>query len=131
MLFDPSPVTWMLFTFWFVVYWILGGVVFAIIASTRFIHTRKAVFSCVFTGGSVLAAYGAAVLGLLLARPDGARCPARVTADGVFYDVATVRLQDVLMCDAQSIMMAGGLFFALLLALGMVALLVARVEKRM
>ena len=130
MLLDPSSVTWMLFTFWFVVYWILGGVVFAIIAATRFIHTRKAVFSCVFTGGSVFAAYGAAVLGLMLARPNGARCSAPMATDGAFHDVATVGLQEVLVCDAQSIMMAGGLFFAMLLALGMVALLVARVEKR-
>ncbi len=128
--FDPSAVTWMLFTFWFVVYWILGGVFFAIVAATRFIHTRKAVFSCLFTGGSVVAAYGAAVLGLILARPRGLRCPESVVAKGMLRDVATVRLQDVLLCDAKSVMISGGLFFALLLTVGMVALLVSRVEKQ-
>jgi hypothetical protein len=128
--FDPSAVTWMLFTFWFVVYWVFGGVFFAIIAATRFIHTRKAVFSCLFTGGSIVAAYGAAVIGLLLARPNGLRCPEHVVAQGMFRNVATVRLQDVLLCDARSIMISGILFFALLLTIGMVALLVSRVEKQ-
>ena len=120
----------MLFTFWFVAYWVFGGVFFAIVAATRFIHTRKAVFSCLFTGGSVIAAYGAAVLGLMLVRPRGLRCPEGLVAQGMFRDPAMVRLQDVLLCDAKSLMIAGGLFFALLLTVGMVALLVSRVEKQ-
>lgn len=128
--FETTAVTWMLFAFWFITYWILGGVFFSIIAATRFIHTRKAVFSCLFTGGSVFAAYGAAVLGLMLVRPRGMRCPENFVADGVFRNVASVRLQDILLCDTQSIMIAGGLFFAILLTVGMVALLVSRVEKQ-
>lgn len=128
--FDPNAVTWMLFSFWFIVYWVLGGVFFALVAATRFIHTRKAVFSCLFTGGSVIAAYGAAVLGLMLVRPRGLRCPAHVVTQGVFRDPAMMRLQDVLLCDAKSVMIAGCLFFALLLAIGMIALLVSRVEKQ-
>ncbi len=128
--FDPNALTWMLFSFWFVVYWILGGVFFAIVAATRFIHTRKAVFSCLFTGGSVLAAYGAAVLGPMLFRPHGLRCPEGVLVKNMLKSGESLRLQDVLLCDAQSIMVAGGLFFALLLTMGMVALLVSRVEKQ-
>jgi len=125
-----SNVTWMLFTLWFVVYWILGGVFFAIVSATRFMNTRKALFSCLFTVGSVAAAYGASVVGLLLARPHGARCPESLITPGIGQLGKSAVFQDVLFCDFNTLLVSGGLFFVLLLTVGMVALLVSRVEKQ-
>jgi hypothetical protein len=114
----------MLFATWFIIYWILGGVFFALVAATRFMHTRKAMFSCLFTIGSVGAAYGASITGIILAAHDVARrcapsqSPSALSAFG-----------DLITCHPGAVFVAGGMFFALLLTTGMVALLVSRVEK--
>lgn len=115
---------WLFFSLWFVTYWILGGVFFAIVSATRFMNTRKALFSCLFTLGSIAAAYGAAFTGLVLAGLNrAARCPApRKEVWAAFGDL--------LSCNLSAILVAGGLFFAILLTGGMVALLVARTEKK-
>lgn len=120
----------MLFALWFVIYWILGGVFFAIVSATRFMNTRKALFSCLFTVGSVAAAYGASIVGLLLARPSGPRCAEAVINSGANRHGSSVLFSDVLSCGFGALMSAGGLFFVLLLTVGMVALLVSRVEKQ-
>jgi hypothetical protein len=123
MLATPQTMTWMLFTLWFIVYWILGGVFFAIVAATRAMHMRKARFSCVFTGGSIAAAYGAAVVGVLLAANQrGTQC-AKPSAE------AFRALGDILTCNISAVLVAGGMFFALLLTAGMVAMLFSRVDK--
>lgn len=121
---DPQSLIWMLFTTWFIIYWILGGVFFALVAATRFMHTRKAMFSCLFTIGSLGAAYGASITGIILANHDvSRRCTPSPTpsAFNAFGDLVT--------CNPGAVFVAGGMFFALLLTAGMVALLVSRVEK--
>lgn len=122
-------VLWVLCGGWFIIYWILGGVVFALVAAARSTHMRKAQFSCLFTLGSAAAAYGAAAIGLLLLRPRGPRCPEEFLLQKGFMAAERIGLQDVLFCDAKAIMIAGGLCFALLLAVGVVALLVSSIEK--
>ncbi len=123
MLATPQSMTWMLFTLWFIVYWIGGGVFFSILAATNAMHLRKARFSCLFTGGSIAAAYGAAVIGVLLAGNNrGAQCPPRsLEAFRAFGDLLT--------CNISAVLVAGGMFFALLLTSGMVAMLFSRVDK--
>lgn len=121
---DPQSLVWMLFTAWFIIYWILGGVFFALVAATRFMHTRKAMFSCLFTIGSLGAAYGASITGIILASHDVAhRCTATKAA------TALSAFGDLITCNPGAVFVAGGMFFALLLTAGMVALLVSRVEK--
>lgn len=123
MLASPHTITWMLFTLWFIIYWILGGVFFSIVAATSAMHMRKARFSCLFTGGSVAAAYGAAVVGVLLAGGSrAARCPKpNLEAFRAFGDLLT--------CNISAVLVAGGMCFALLLMGGMIALLFSRIEK--
>ena len=124
MLIALSGMTWAFLVLWFIVYWILGGVFFAIVSATRFMNTRKALFSCLFTAGSVAAAYGASVTGLILAGMDrSARCPVPVVGSSKTF-------LGVLTCNYSAILVSGGLFFAILLTGGMVALLVSRVEKQ-
>ncbi len=110
---DHQAVTWMLFSLWFLVYWILGGVFFAVLSATRFMNPHKAMFSCLFTFGSIVAAYGATITGLSLAGKD----------------CSYQSLGEVLSCNYIAIFSTGGLFLVVLLTLGMVALLVSRVEK--
>ncbi len=120
---DPQTIIWMLFLAWFIVYWLVGGVFFALVAATRFMNMRKARFSCLFTLGTVLAAYGAAVVGMLLANANKViRCP-KMSPD------AFRAFGDVLTCNYQAIFVAGGLCFALLLMAGLVALLFSRVDR--
>jgi len=115
--------TWMVFTLWFIIYWIFGGVFFSIVAATSAMHMRKARFSCLFTGGSIAAAYGASVLGVLLAgNGRGAKCP-KPNAE------AFRAFGDLLTCNISSVLVAGGMCFALLLMGGMIALLFSRIEK--
>ncbi len=113
----------MLFAAWFIVYWIIGGVFFAIVAATRFMNMRKARFSCLFTLGSLLAAYGAAVIGMLLAKGN------RVTQCPKMNAEAFRAFGEVITCNYQAILVAGGMCFALLLMAGLVALLFSRVDK--
>lgn len=115
----------MLFGLWFVIFWILGGVFFAIVSATRFVHLRKARFSCLFTVASIAASYGAALGGRLLARPihNSPEC-SRFVAEKAH------NLGEVLTCNYEAVFLAGGLCFALLLMGGLIAMLVSRVEKK-
>ncbi len=124
-----QSVLWVLCGGWFIIYWILGGVVFALVAAARSTHMRKARFSCLFTLGSAAAAYGAAVVGLLLLRPRGPRCPEEFLPPKAFMVAKDVGLYDALLCDTRAIMTAGALFFMLLLALGVMAMLVSGIER--
>jgi hypothetical protein len=120
---DPQTITWMLFVGWFIVYWIIGGVFFALVAATRFMNMRKARFSCLFTLGSLLAAYGAASMGILLSKAGNVtRCPK-------LNPEAFHALGEMITCNYRAIFVAGGMCFALLLMAGLVALLFSRVDK--
>ncbi len=114
---------WMLFTMWFIVYWIIGGVFFSLVVATSAMNMRKARFSCLFTLGSIAAAYGAGTTGVLLAANNrGVRCPA--PSPEAFHAFG-----QLLSCNISAILVAGGMFFALLLTAGMIALLFSRIEK--
>jgi len=59
---------------WFLVYWVLGGVFFAIVTVMRLGRLRKVRFSCLFTILSLLVGVGAAYTGLMGARRAVSEC---------------------------------------------------------
>ncbi len=59
---------------WFLVYWILGGVFFAVIALLRLGRVRKVRFSCLFTIWALVVAIGAAFKGLEFSRDAITEC---------------------------------------------------------
>jgi len=119
---DPQTLTTFLALAWFIIYWILGGVFFAVVAASRFIRLRKARFSCLFTIASAGLAYGAATTGMFLARPMLRACGAPKDEVGA----ATLRL---FQCAPSAILTSGLFWFVLLVLVGSVAILLSRVEK--
>ena len=65
---------WALAALWFLLYWIFGGVFFALIAFLHFGRMRKARFSCLYTLVCVLSAYGAALTGIKWAQEGISQC---------------------------------------------------------
>ncbi|MBU0646284.1 hypothetical protein KJ611_02280 [Patescibacteria group bacterium] len=59
-----TPLLITLSIIWFVAYWVLGGVFFAVIALLRLGRVRKVRFSCLFTFLAMACAVGAAYGGL-------------------------------------------------------------------
>jgi hypothetical protein len=53
---------------WFVVYWVLGGVFFAVVTMVRLGRLRKVRFSCLFTILSLIVGVGAAHTGITSSR---------------------------------------------------------------
>ncbi len=127
---NPHTAVFFLSLSWFVIYWILGGVVFALIAAANAMHMRKARFSCLFTIGAAAAALGAAYTGVVLSRPQGLRCPDELVSRGTLQGAEHFNIQSILVCDFRAVLIAGSLFFGLLLAAGMVAMLLSRTEKQ-
>lgn len=122
MMIDPNFITFKLAALWFVLYWILGGVFFAIVVASRFIHLRKARFSCLFSVASAGLAYGAALTTLVLAEPHMQICrPARE---------APQALLSLLRCAPNAVFVSGFLWFVLLVLVGLVAVLFSRATKR-
>lgn len=60
---------------WSILYWLLGGVLFSIIALLKVGRIRRARFGCLFSSASVGAGVLAAWAGLRLAAPAIAQCP--------------------------------------------------------
>jgi hypothetical protein len=65
---------------WFFVYWILGGVFFAVMAILRLGRVRKVRFSCLFTILALACAIGAAYFGVKTAEPALRTCVASTTS---------------------------------------------------
>lgn len=59
---------------WFLVYWILGGVFFAVVALLRLGRVRKVRFSCLFTLWAAVIAVGVAFRGLEYSESEIAAC---------------------------------------------------------
>ena len=59
---------------WFLFYWILGGVLFALVAILRLGRVRKVRFSCLFSFWSLLCGAGAAWGGVKLAQDSITSC---------------------------------------------------------
>jgi hypothetical protein len=65
---------------WFFVYWIFGGVFFAVMAILRLGRVRKVRFSCLFTILALACAIGAAYFGVKTAEPALRTCVASTTS---------------------------------------------------
>lgn len=117
---ELAQLTWILVLAWFLIYWIAGGMMFAIVALTRLLKLKKAQFSCLFTFASLAAAYGAAATGLMMTTPAAARC----------VDSALQRQQwsEVFGCGMKEILLVGGAWFALLLLLSILFMLLSQRE---
>jgi len=61
---DLGTFTWLLAAFWFLAYWILGGVFFALVTLWRLGRVRKVRFSCLFSLWALACGIGAAKYGL-------------------------------------------------------------------
>ena len=59
---------------WFLFYWLLGGVLFAVIAIARLGRVRKVRFSCLFSLWSLFLGIAAAVGGMYLAQDAVQQC---------------------------------------------------------
>jgi hypothetical protein len=74
MLRELVPFLTFLSLLWFLVYWILGGVFFALVAIARLGRVRRVTFSCLFTLLALACGFGAAWGGMKLAQHDVNRC---------------------------------------------------------
>jgi hypothetical protein len=61
---DLGTLTGLLAAFWFLLYWILGGVFFGLVALWRLGRVRKVRFSCLFSLWALACAVGAAWQGI-------------------------------------------------------------------
>ncbi len=63
--FEPNSLTTFLAIVWFIVYWVLGGVFFAVLAILKLGRLKKVRFSCLFTVLAAFCGYVAAFWGTL------------------------------------------------------------------
>jgi hypothetical protein len=108
---------------WFVIFWILGGVFFAVVSLARTVKLRKARFSCLFTILSGVAAYGAAQTGMRLGAKRIRFCLGE--ADGSIVDV----LSAIFGCGILEMLAAGAAWFFGLVILGFVVLYICRAQN--
>lgn len=66
---------------WFFVYWILGGVFFAVMAILRLGRVRKVRFSCLFSILAAVCAVGAAYIGVYTAKSSILSCTLSATSN--------------------------------------------------
>ena len=103
-------------------FWIIGGIFFAIIAASRFMRVNKARFSCLFSLLCVATALGASWMTVHLTLLQRPRCVMRTQHA---LDV----LSDFPSCAGLQLAESAGLWFFLLIALGMGAMLVSWSDK--
>lgn len=109
--------------FWFILYWVFGGVVFASIAILRVIKLRRARFSCFFTLASLVCAFGAAYSGTLYAERAIYTCLEE--AEDVFD-----RLASVVACGILEQVAAGTAWFGILIAAGLFLFFISRASNQ-
>lgn len=109
--------------FWFFIFWLVGGVLFAIIALFRTTKLKKAQFSCVFTLWCLFCAIGAAHTGLLMGNDEIEICLQK--AQGFVESFSAV-----IACGVYSMMITGAAWFILLFAGGLLLLLLSRAKNQ-
>jgi len=102
---------------WFLVYWILGGVFFSVVALTRWGRLHRVTFSCLFTLLSLACGIGAAWGGLRVAEREIDACLAQATtraeAITAIFGCGFVGIFSVFMIGAGVLVVGGFLFMAL------------------
>lgn len=109
--------------FWFILYWVFGGVLFAAIAITRTIKLRRARFSCIFTLLSLVCGFGAAYSGTFYAQNNINVCLAEA---GDPFDA----LASVIGCGILEQVAAGAAWFGILIAVGLVFFILSRATNQ-
>jgi hypothetical protein len=123
---EPIGYLLILSLLWFVLFWTIGGVIFAVIGLVRFLRLNKNRFSCLFTILSAGTAFGAAWMGLLATHtPEPSACLASApTAD------ITQFLPSLFTCASEEVLSAAGLWFLFLLGAGIFLLFISRAPER-
>lgn len=118
---------WLLFIpvgiVWFVLYWIIGGIIFSIAALFRVAKLRKAQFSCLFTLASLGCAYGATYTGFLFGQKEINVCLSQ--ARDIFEQLASV-----FACGILPMVFMGSAWFLGLLLLGSILLFISRAKNQ-
>lgn len=109
--------------FWFVLYWVFGGVLFASIAIINVVKLRRARFSTIFTLLSLLCAFAAAYSGTFYAQETVNACLA-ASADP-FNDLAAI-----IGCGIFEQVAAGAVWFIILMAIGFVFFILSRATNQ-
>lgn len=108
---------------WFILYWIVGGIIFSIAALFKVAKLRKAQFSCLFTLASIGCAYGATHTAYIFGRREIESC--LLQANDIFEQLASV-----MACGMLSIVAMGAVWFVGLLALGSILLFLSRARNQ-
>ncbi|RMD52044.1 hypothetical protein D6827_00830 [Candidatus Parcubacteria bacterium] len=99
--------------FWFFIFWILGGIVFAVISILHGSRLKKVRFSCLFTLISAAYAYGAVYTGLTLGEENINSCLQK--ANGWLQSFSSI-----IACGAVSMVLSAIAWFLLLIVSGLV-----------
>lgn len=114
---------------WFVLFWIIGGILFAVVGLVRFLRLNKNRFSCLFTFFSGVTAVGASWMGLLAAEATPARvCIARGAVAKA--ERLTTILPNLFRCSYEELLSAAGLWFLFLLAIGIILMFISRTPEK-
>ncbi len=120
---EIAQLTWVLALIWFIIFWVAGGVLFAVVALTRFLRIKKAQFSCLFTLASVAAAYGAATTGLMISEQKITQC---LGSGAGPLEIGKA----VFTCAFRDVFLSGGIWFALLILLAILFMLLSQRESK-
>jgi hypothetical protein len=125
---QPIGLLILLTLLWFVLFWIIGGVIFATIGLVRFLRVNKNRFSCLFTFFSLAAAFGAAWTGIAATNMPGPH--ACLVRQGLDHLPLTQILPSLFNCSYNEVLSAAGLWFLFLLAVGIILLLISRTPEK-
>ncbi len=124
----PLSLLVLLTLLWFVIFWIVGGVIFAIIGLVRFLRLNKNRFSCLFTLFSLVTAFFAARMGMTAAYATASRvCLAR---EGRQDPGIEKLLPNIFQCSSQDLIAAAGFWFLILLVGGIFIMFISRTPER-
>ncbi len=124
---EPIGFLLVLTLLWFVLFWIVGGVLFAIVGLVRFLRLNKNRFSCLFTIMSLVTAFGASWMGLLAAQAGDTTGCLSHTND---LSGLAAFIPSLYTCSLQAVLSAAILWFLFLLAAGIVLLFISRAPDR-
>lgn len=113
------PATIALAAFLFLLFWLVAGVLFAVIAFAHSMRVEKARFGCFFTLATAGAAYGAAWSGLYLGRDTVAECVDRTSS-------IWERFFSIYGCAILEISFSALVWFLMLLVTGILLLILSR-----
>lgn len=111
------PFTFFLSLLWFLSYWILGGVFFALVALARLGRVRRVTFSCLFTLLALACGLGAAWTGMRLAENQVGRClqlaQTRAEAVSAVFGCGFIGIFGAFLLGAGIVVLGGFLIMAL------------------